>query len=660
LSITPLNPLSLAIRQLIALVAAWAAAAVAHGQDAAKITLPAAPPEAEALFREPVTKSVAISPTGTHVAIIVDEGPLSDRLVVIEIASMKTTLSLIAEDTDLDYVDWVNNRRLIYIASTPANSESRVGRYGAFAAVDFDGSNRRLNFARARLMAILTGEGPRSTEVYGVSDFSRGDVDTDYADLFAVDTMTGHRREIETPPRSTRWVLDRQGEVIAATRRDGVDTIVMLRSTDGRWRDVHRNGFMDADAIHPLYVSPIGELVVASNVGRDHLALFTLDRATGKLSDTPLLDVEGFDIAARFIQSHGELVGLRYSAERSTTLWLKPELRKLQARIDAALPGRTNRIFLPRHPETDFALLSSGSSTQPSQYFLVDTRTGKLITRLGNTLPGVNPAALSERRFVRFTARDGRSIPAWVTMPGSSASGRNLPLVVLVHGGPWERGGYDAWDSEVQFLASRGYVVIEPEYRGSTGFGHAHFAAGAKQWGLAMQADLEDAARWAVAQGVADASRICIAGAGYGGYAALMGVAVQGETFRCAVSWLAPTDLELMFVRGVPGTSEVARRLSLPRLIGDPQVDVEQLRRTSPVNLARQIKRPVLLAYGRYDRRVPIEHGERMRDAMQRAGNPPQWIEYLDEGHGWAKTANRVDFWSKVEAFLDANLRGAR
>jgi dipeptidyl aminopeptidase/acylaminoacyl peptidase len=617
-------------------------------------------PSLQALFREPALKSATLSPTGTHVALVLGEAADNDRLVVIDLASMKPTLLLLSDGMEMSYVTWSSERRLVYILQPPITAASDMQLGGKMAAIDFDGSNRRDNFSRAYVQRLLTRPGPRPNEVFGTVDEATGRGEADYTNLYTVDTVSGHRRDVDTPRRSTDWVFDSSGEILAATRRDGTDTVMMVRAPGGSWRDVHRNGLLNSNAIYPQHITPLGELIVTSNIGREHFGLFTFDVTRGKLADKPILSSDRFDIDARFVETRGELVGIHYLTDRPTTLWLKPELQQLQARVDAALPGQFNRIHMPPRPATDFMLVRSSSSTQPDQWFVLDAKSGKITARLGNALPEVNARALAPTRLVQFKARDGMDIPAWLTLPRDLPAGGPPPLVVLVHGGPWVRGSDGDWDSEVQFLASRGYAVLQPEFRGSAGFGRTHFSAGVKQWGLSMQTDLEDAARWAVSQGHADAKRVCIAGASYGGYAALMGVATQGDTFRCAVSWVGPTDLPYMFVKGVGDASEVARRFGMPQLVGDPKADADQLRRTSPANLASQIKRPVLLAYGQHDWRVPIEHGERMRDALERAGNPAQWILYRDEAHGWSKAANRVDFWGKVERFLDVNLKNAR
>jgi dipeptidyl aminopeptidase/acylaminoacyl peptidase len=264
------------------------------------------------------------------------------------------------------------------------------------------------------------------------------------------------------------------------------------------------------------------------------------------------------------------------------------------------------------------------------------------------------------RDLHRFAARDGRSIPAYVTLPPGKASGPR-PTVVLVHGGPAVRGAYWDWDSEAQFLASRGYVVIQPEFRGGTGFGADHFNAGLKQWGLAMQTDLVDAAQWAVKQGWADPKRIAIMGASYGSYATLMGLIQNPEVFRCGVEWAGVTDIDLLFSTTYSDASQENLKYGMRTLIGDPDnaTDAARFRQYSPLLRAAELKQPLLMAHGLEDRRVPIVHATGFYDAVKRSNPNVELITYPNEGHGWSKEETRIAFWQRVEAFLDKNLKQA-
>jgi dipeptidyl aminopeptidase/acylaminoacyl peptidase len=200
--------------------------------------------------------------------------------------------------------------------------------------------------------------------------------------------------------------------------------------------------------------------------------------------------------------------------------------------------------------------------------------------------------------------------------------------------------------------------VIEPEFRGSTGYGRKHFEAGWKQWGRAMQDDVADAVDWAVAKGLVDPKRVCIVGGSYGGYAALMGLVRDPQLYRCGVAWVAVTDPRLLFRWNfVSDFPDEVRQFGLPVLIGDPVADAAKLAEVAPVEQAARIAAPLLLVFGGNDRRVPIEHGTRMREALRAAGREPEYVVYAEEGHGWQRLENRLDFYRRVERFLAAQLQ---
>jgi len=346
--------------------------------------------------------------------------------------------------------------------------------------------------------------------------------------------------------------------------------------------------------------------------------------------------------------------------EVESSVWLTDGMKAIQADVDEALPGRVNRISCRHCGKPDMVLLvRSYSDREPGEWWIhrgasSDTKGWQQVGRVKMELKAEDMAVMAMQRI---KARDGRDLPVWVTR--SPAAQGPLPAVVLVHGGPWVRGNIWGWHADAQFLASRGYVVIEPEFRGSAGYGEAHLKAGFRQWGQAMQDDVADALKWAQKEGLAS-DKACIAGASYGGYSTLMGLVKDPALYRCGVAWLAVTDLDL-FLTGswwiTDDISKSGRQYTLPEMVGDPVKDAAMLAANSPVKQAARIKAPVLLAFGEDDRRVPLAHGERMRKALREAGNNPVWMTYSGEGHGFAVVKNRVDFAERMEAFLARQLK---
>ncbi len=328
-----------------------------------------------------------------------------------------------------------------------------------------------------------------------------------------------------------------------------------------------------------------------------------------------------------------------------------------QKAVDAALPATINTITCGKCLSSRFLLVRSESDRQPLRYFLYDPATHALAGAVGGARPWIDPRQMGPRDFVHYAARDGMQIPAYITLPPGRRKDERVPLVVLVHGGPWVRGGAWEWDAEAQFLATRGYMAIQPEFRGSVGFGYELFHAGWHQWGLAMQDDLEDAVRWAVAQGYADAERVAIGGASYGGYATLMGLIKTPALYRCGFDFAGVTDIGLMYSINWSDYSDEALDYGIPTLVADPEKDAAQIVATSPLANAQKLTQPLLLGHGAEDVRVPIDHGVKFRDAVTKTNKNVQWVAYNAEGHGLRQDKHRIDYWSRVEALLDGCLR---
>ena len=613
-----------------------------------------------------------LSPSGRFLALAVAAKSGRKVLAVVEIDAKKPPV-VVASDplADIRSFDWVNDERLIYnvIDLQSAASDQTFGP-GLFS-VKRDGTEARLlirvGWDSVTEHTTITSNvlGPDHGLLFvpssGGNDVIVGEVRRDGAgDVVAVlpkrlDVTTGRSRSaaIGAPAGTLNWVFDRTGEPRVARRR-GEGSLEVLWREPGKdtWRSLLKAGAFDAPW-YPFYVDAADRLYVTTGS-----TLRRFDFAAGAPEATALVSTPGFDTYDGLIFDHDDdkrLLGVRVDTDAETTVWLDPELKKLQALADARFPDRVNRITCRGCLKDGVVLVESFSDRDPGTYAIYRPSTSEWTT-IGRARRVVDPQQMAVLDFQRIKTRDGLDMPVWVTTPrGKAAAPR--PAVVLVHGGPWMRGTHWRWSEDAQFLASRGYVVIEPEYRGSTGFGHSYFTAGFKSWGTTMQDDVADAVRWATEKGLVDGKRVCIAGASYGGYATLMGAIRYPDLYRCGVAWVAVTDPRLLFEPiWRSDASAEARRYSLPTLIGDPVKDAAMLKAATPVERAGEIKIPMLLAFGGEDRRVPIDHGTRMRAAMQAAGQQPEYVVYDGEGHGWLKLENRIDFWQRVEKFLAKHL----
>jgi len=297
-------------------------------------------------------------------------------------------------------------------------------------------------------------------------------------------------------------------------------------------------------------------------------------------------------------------------------------------------------------------LVESWSGRNPGDFYLYDTL-GKRARHLISRSDWIDPAHSADVRAITLQARDGRPLHGFLTVPPGVPM-RALPMVVVPHGGPIGVLDDGTYSTETQMLAAAGYAVLQVNFRGSAGYGRAHAQAARKQWGAAMQDDVTDATRWAIEQGIADRERICIYGASYGAYAALMGTVREPDLYRCAAGYVGIYDLPLMYARGDIQSDE-SGLIYLREWLGRPRDLVER----SPVNLAAQVGVPVLLAAGREDQRAPVVHTERMEAALKQAGTPVQALYYKNEGHGLYNLANQRDYYGHLLAFLSRSLGGA-
>lgn len=611
-----------------------------------------------------------LSPSGHFLAIRKTLVDRPDVLVVIDLENMQG--KVVAEhDDDVGNFQWVNDERLVY--DLQGLSVTLHGRYsgpGLFA-VNRDGSawtslavrkDHSVGREPWNTFMLYQRAGLDSASIY--IQRSKYDFWGNYVGsrLRRINTLTGAAEFVPGPKAdgfAYDYMLDFHGQPRLARIIDDIKTIIYyLDPATEKWRELaaYDNYGHAQDRLLPLDFGPDGTLYVVAYAGENTSSLRTFDFAAGAVSKHALAVTPGYDFAGRLVM-HDKLVGLRLTTDAEANVWFDPAMQAIQDAVDKALPATNNLIMVPERASSPRVLVEAYSDVQPGQYVLFEKKTGQL-QLIGETYPRIQSAGMGRQKVMRYKARDGLEIPALLTLPAGGAH-KNLPMVVLVHGGPWMRGASWGWNAESQFLASRGYAVLEVEFRGSTGFGLAHFQAGFKQWGLAMQNDIADGTRWAIDQGIADAKRICIAGASYGGYATLMGLVNDPELFRCGIEWAGVTDIELMYTGTWFSKSDLSTgylRYGMPIMIGDRVKDAAQLKATSPIHQAARIRQPLLLAYGGKDTRVPMHHGELFRAAVERTNKQVEWVEYDNEGHGWSRPGNRIDFWQRVENFLNRHI----
>ncbi len=627
----------------------------------------------EDFFRFPKYDAMRLSPSGRYIAALV---PAQGRqsLAIIDVDSRKAVGGYGFNDIDIGDFRWINDKRLVFSVYGRDLEAGDQWHGGGLFAVDRDGSDFRELVPT--IASQLLGKGVCvSCTIEYAQLLSREPQDSDevllvvreatvrrrrgreffYGYVVQVNTRTGRRQSLpmKPPPRVYQWIADKQNQVRAAIGEDesgGRNYVYLRDDADSDWKLVHEMDAIDRDWF-PIGFDFDGSLFVASDKGRNTAALYKYDRDRQNLGELVLADARidlGFG-ALIFDRRAKKLLGAQFEADKPETLWFDRDWARLQAGLDKALPGRRN--VLSKGTDSPWVLVGSYSDRAPTEYYLLDMKNLHLERGLSSR-PWIKPDSMSEMRPYRYKARDGLEIPAYLLLP-QHKSERKPPLVVLVHGGPWVRGYTWGWDAEAQFLSSRGYAVLLPNFRGSTGYGVRHFRAGWKQWGLAMQDDLADGVKQLVADGLVDKSRVCIMGASYGGYAALMGLVKDADVYRCAVDLYGVTDIKLLFTSAL---TDIDLRIPEQAKLGSLEADTAQFTTTSPALLAAKIKGPVLLAYGGQDQRVPLEHGEAMRNALRAENKKFEWIVYTNEGHGLTKEENRFDLYRRIEKFLRDSL----
>lgn len=473
-------------------------------------------------------------------------------------------------------------------------------------------------------------------------------------EVFRLNVQTGGKTAAASHPRVvTAWIPDLKGQLRAVTTLEGSTHRLEYRDTlETPWRTLAEWGLLGNALIPLAFAADNRTLVVwaAPGTGTHGVYLFDVDKGAvkQKVWQHETVDV---DISITDPYLHA-MVGLRYDDGRTRQVYFDASLKAIQAAVDKALPDTVNELMNWSRNRRRFVFLST-SDREPGLYHLFDLDGNKL-ERLGAKARWLTPDRLSPMKSVRYEARDGLSIPAYLTVPKDRGTGPQ-PLVLIVHGGPWERNRW-GFDPEVQFFASRGYAVLQPDFRGSVGYGDRHFRLGWKEWGQKMQDDLTDGVGWAIKEGIADPARVVIYGASYGGYAVMCGLTRTPELYRCGINYVGVTDVGRL-IRSITAFYPKGYGETTSDLVGDLEKETARLEAISPIRNVGAIRAPVLLAYGERDPVVDIAHGRKLAQELRRAGKEYELIVEADEGHGFHNPTNRVRLFERIDAFLAKSMK---
>lgn len=667
----------------------WAGPALAQGPatqgPATQAPAPATPSPVASLddfYADPVFSNASLSPDGHYVAIV-----QTSDLAAVLVTDLKTretapVMSLCKDGKPInglsvDWVSWKGDDRLI-IGATLLDIQ-RAGdkpdgailsyRYGRLVlAVDRDGKNfvqllkgGFFNSDRGQYVSLLDVLHKDPDHILAIAPSAMGD-----AAVWKVDVHTGEAQKVEQGDSTViAWDTDSNGDIVARYRDSGSNLVIEGRSPgQSDWTTVVKVRPKDAKVLDDFQI-----LGATEQPGQLYVAVKPTDKSQGdtrrlriydfktKTLGEPVWPALKYDIQDIVYDGDSyKLSGVCYVADIYTCDFKDPVQTANFRGIVKYFKGLRNIYPISVTDDARWWLFSVSGPQEPGNYYLFDWQT-KQIEVLAGRFPKLPDEALADMQPWTYAARDGAAIPAYLTRPPNAPKGP-LPLIVMPHGGPEARDdlGFDTWG---QYLSTRGYLVFQPNFRGSGGYGVAYGEAGYGQWGGLMADDITDGVRQLIASGQADPNRICIFGASYGGYAALYAGATHPELYKCVVSWAGLSDLTADMKYERTFGLDSSRYLYWLKSIGDPKTQAEALRKASPITYADVYKPPVLLIHGMADENVRKTQSTEMADALTKAGKSVKLILVKNEDHTDWDTANEKMAISAVADFIKAHIAPA-
>jgi len=567
-------------------------------------------------------------------------------------------------DFHFNWVRWANDQ-LLLVSTRRYRKHGRWFATTRLTAIDRDGNNKIESLVRSAISRQGNGGEVRTNRgddllhilpnepdyVVVAADFD----DPGFPSVYRVNINTGRRQRIlESIWPIRTWVADPTGNVRLGQglHRRKMEIIYRSAEPNAYWSTLWEYDLAEGPGPSPVAFWPRPDQLLISAPHNGRNAVFRAD-VSGPTPELNLLKAsDKYDLVPRALlhPGDGNILGV-YMAGADKHLFIKPEATKIQRVLEKEMPETFNYIVSASNNLKRYVAFSA-NGTIPGRYYLGE---GDKLTLLGRRYPELERESerLASKKGFEYVARDGKNIEAFLTKP-ISAPDKPLATIVLPHGGPqsFDSGSFDFWSA---FLASRGYAVFQPNFRGSSGYGEAFRRAGYQQWGLEMQDDLSDGIAQLIENGTTDPDRICILGASYGGYAALMGAIKTPELFQCAASLAGVTDLQLFLRHQRNAITKDLAELA----VGDAWKDRVRLRQTSPAFLIEDLSVPLLIAHGRRDSRVPYQHAKKLTSKLRSANRDFDFVDLAMADHSLSNYDDRRLFFQKLEIFLDKHLGDA-
>jgi len=594
-------------------------------------------------FKNPEKRSYAISPDGEFLSWI---QPWETRMNVYvqKIGEEEATQVTFAKERDIAGYFWKGNDRIIYVQDTKGDENFRL------FAVDKDGKNQK---------DLTPFEKVRAGVVDDLKDnpdemlIQLNKTNPQLFDVYRINVNTGEMAQIAgNPGNITGWITDHDGKLRVALTTDGVNTGVLYRDKeDEQFKEFITTNFKET--LSPLYFTYDNKnLYMASNIGRDKAAIVEYNIADNKevkvIYEHPDYDVYNLISSDK----RKELLGVSFNSWKNEYVFWDEQAKDVNDDLQSKLEGYEIAVTGNNRNE-DMLLVRTYSDKSLGAYYFYDVNK-KELKKLVDVSPWLKEEYMANQKPITYTTRDGLEIHGYLTLP-KGVEAENLPVVINPHGGPWYR---DSWgfNPEIQFLANRGYAVLQMNFRGSTGYGKDFWMKSFKEWGKKMQDDITDGVNWLIEKGIADSKRIGIYGGSYGGYATLSGITFTPDLYTCAVDYVGVANL-FTFMNSIPPYWEPYREM-LYEMVGHPQKDSLALYAASPVFHVENIKVPVLIAQGANDPRVNKNESDQMVAALKEKGIDVPYMVKDNEGHGFRNEENRFDFYGAMEQFFYKHLGG--
>jgi len=592
-------------------------------------------------FRNPEKSSYQISPNGEHYSYM---APFENRMNVFIQKIGEAEGKRITEITDRDIAGymWANDSRILFLKDDGGDEN-----YVLFG-VNIDGSNllplTQFDSTNTQLLDkldglddhILVALNKRNKQIF---------------DPYRLNIVTGDlEMAAENPGNIQDWVTDHEGKIRVATTTDGINTSLLYRKTENaEWSVLMTTNFKES--VSPLFFTFDNKnLYASSNIGRDKSAivLFELDSAKEieELFSHPEVDVSGLN----YSKKRKVLTSISYTTDKSHRAFLDEHTKTWFGKLESKLEGYEIGISGSNEAE-DKLIVRTYSDKSLGSYYFYDITKDEL-TKIEDVAPWILEDEMCEMKPIQYKSRDGLTINGYLTLPKGKVA-ENLPVVVNVHGGPWARDNW-GFNPEVQFLANRGFAVLQMNFRGSTGFGREFWQASFKQWGQNMQNDVTDGANWLIEEGIADKNRIAIYGGSYGGYATLAGLCYTPDLYACGVDYVGVSNL-FTFMEGFPEYWKPYLEM-MYEMVGHMEIDSAMLTAYSPALNADKIKAPLFVAQGAKDPRVNIEESNQIVDALKARGIDVEYLVKENEGHGFHNEENRFEFYEAMSHFLETHI----